>query len=72
MNGIDPAIVSRADELASLSSRGENLVLACARLSKKEEDTLEEAVRRLSYTYKIVSHACLGIHRSQFSGARPL
>ncbi|CRG85001.1 MutS protein homolog 5 [Talaromyces islandicus] len=43
MNGIDPAVVSRADELASLSSRGENLVLACARLSKKEEGILEEA-----------------------------
>ncbi|QKX55952.1 uncharacterized protein TRUGW13939_03051 [Talaromyces rugulosus] len=43
MNGIDLVIVSRADELASLSSRGENLVMACARLSKKEEDILEEA-----------------------------
>jgi hypothetical protein len=64
MNGIDPIIVSRADELALLSSRGENLIMACARLSKKEEDILEEAVRQLSFTYKMISHARLGICRS--------
>jgi hypothetical protein len=64
MNGIDPAIVSRADELASLSSRGENLVMACARLSKKEEGILEEAVRQLSFTHNMASHARLGICRS--------
>ncbi|KAH8697365.1 putative DNA mismatch repair protein Msh5 [Talaromyces proteolyticus] len=43
MNGIDPAIVSRANELVSLSARGENLVSACARLSEKEKKILEEA-----------------------------
>ncbi|EAU38965.1 predicted protein [Aspergillus terreus NIH2624] len=44
MNGIDQRIVARADELASLAARGENLVAACAILSESEMRTLEEAV----------------------------
>lgn len=47
MNGIDSAIVNRANELATLASRGENLVAACAKLSKTEEATLENAVGQL-------------------------
>lgn len=43
-NGIDPAIIARANELAALASRGENLVAACAKLSKTEKATLENAV----------------------------
>ncbi|KAG2415426.1 hypothetical protein HFD88_006617 [Aspergillus terreus] len=43
MNGIDQRIVARADELASLAARGENLVAACAILSESEMRTLEEA-----------------------------
>ncbi|KAL1996734.1 hypothetical protein VTN49DRAFT_7599 [Thermomyces lanuginosus] len=42
-NGIDPAIIARANELAALASRGENLVAACAKLSKTEKATLENA-----------------------------
>lgn len=44
INGIDPAIVSRANEIASLSARGENIVAACAVLSSEEMQDLEEAV----------------------------
>ncbi|KAK4862179.1 hypothetical protein LT330_003317 [Penicillium expansum] len=43
INGIDPAIVSRANEIASLSARGENIVAACAILSTEEIQDLEEA-----------------------------
>ncbi|KAJ5588898.1 DNA mismatch repair protein MutS core [Penicillium hordei] len=43
VNGIDPAIVSRANEIASLSARGENIVAACAVLSSEEMQDLEEA-----------------------------
>jgi DNA mismatch repair protein MSH5 len=44
MNGVDEAIVIRANELVSLSARGEDLVAACARMSKAEEAILEKAV----------------------------
>ena len=43
LNGIDPAIVERADELILLSSRGEDLTAACAKLSEKEAQELERA-----------------------------
>ena len=44
MNGINQTIVTRANELASLSARGENLIAACATLSADETKALEEAV----------------------------
>lgn len=44
MNGIDPAIVSRAEELGLLSARGEDLVAACATMSEKEGEDLKTAV----------------------------
>lgn len=47
INGIDPAIVSRANELTSLLARGENIVAACAVLSPGEMEELEEAVRTI-------------------------
>lgn len=46
MNGIDQAIVERADRLGLLSARGEDLVIACAEISKDEEEDLRLAVRR--------------------------
>ncbi|KAI9828618.1 MAG: MutS protein msh5 [Phylliscum demangeonii] len=43
INGIDPAIVKRADELILLSARGEDLVEACARLTEDELHELQTA-----------------------------
>ncbi|KAJ5677190.1 DNA mismatch repair protein MutS core [Penicillium maclennaniae] len=43
INGIDAAIVSRANEIAVLAARGENLVVACATLSVEEMQTLQHA-----------------------------
>ncbi|KAJ9303252.1 hypothetical protein DTO271G3_626 [Paecilomyces variotii] len=43
MNGIPPAIVDRANEIAALSARGENLVAVCAKMSAEETGALEEA-----------------------------
>ncbi|KAL5336958.1 muts domain V-domain-containing protein [Aspergillus crustosus] len=43
MNGINQAIVDRANELVSLSARGENLIAACAVLSGQEMQALRDA-----------------------------
>ncbi|KAJ5767203.1 uncharacterized protein N7511_004819 [Penicillium nucicola] len=43
INGIDSAIVCRANEIARLLARGENIVAACAVLSPREMEELEEA-----------------------------
>ncbi|KAL8810476.1 MAG: hypothetical protein Q9200_002548 [Gallowayella weberi] len=43
MNGIDQAIVERADRLGLLSAKGEDLTIACAKLSSAEEDDLKVA-----------------------------
>ncbi len=44
LNGINKVIVDRANELASLSARGENLIAACAVLSLEEMQALQDAV----------------------------
>ncbi|KAJ5392024.1 hypothetical protein N7509_007514 [Penicillium cosmopolitanum] len=44
INGIDAAIVARADEIASFAARGENLIAACAILSTEESRCLQHAV----------------------------
>ncbi|KAJ5358895.1 DNA mismatch repair protein MutS core [Penicillium cataractarum] len=43
INGIDAAIVARANEIALLAARGENLIAACAVLSPEEIQNLQEA-----------------------------
>lgn len=53
MNGIDKAIVDRADDLCLLSARGEDLVAACATISEKEELDLKVAVSTLSSPYTV-------------------
>ena len=44
MNGIDPKIIDRADELVLLSARGEDLVTACAVMKESEAREYEDAV----------------------------
>lgn len=44
MNGINPAIVARAEEIGLLSARGEDLVAVCAKMSIQEDEDLEYAV----------------------------
>ncbi|KAK0104513.1 MutS protein msh5 [Cadophora gregata] len=43
MNGIDPAIVDRAEELILMAARGEDLVLACSAMSPDDAQNYEEA-----------------------------
>lgn len=43
MNGIDPAIVDRAEELILMASRGEDLVLACSAMSPDDARNYEVA-----------------------------
>ncbi|KAL4790251.1 DNA mismatch repair protein Msh5 [Aspergillus venezuelensis] len=43
LNGINQAIVDRANELVSLSARGENLIAACAMLSVDDMKALQDA-----------------------------
>lgn len=48
INGVEPAVVDRAEELVLLSARGEDLVTACTKISEQEEKDLEIAVGALT------------------------
>ncbi|EDN03922.1 hypothetical protein HCAG_01787 [Histoplasma mississippiense (nom. inval.)] len=43
LSGIDPAIISRANEIGTLAARGEDLVVICAKMSVDEIEELGEA-----------------------------
>ncbi|KAJ6109241.1 hypothetical protein N7486_001475 [Penicillium sp. IBT 16267x] len=43
INGIDPSIISRANEIGSLAARGENLIAACAAIPAEEMQALQTA-----------------------------
>ena len=56
LNGVDTFVVQRADELAICSANGEDLVAACARISRGEEEDLKDAVGDPLH-YRIPKHA---------------
>ena len=62
MNGIDKAIVDRADDLCLLSARGEDLVAACAKISKSEELDLTIAVSNCNSRSHVIE-SMLGRYR---------
>src|SRR5436190_17812943 len=59
MNGIDPAIISRANKIGRLSARGEDLVVICATLSTDEMNELKEAVSLLADKINAICFAVL-------------
>lgn len=55
MNGVDATIVNRANYLAEISAKGDDLVTTCAGVSEREEDDLRDAVNesvRVSFRYQ--------------------
>lgn len=44
LNGVDAKIVDRANHLAKITAKGEDLVTVCAAISEKEEGDIKDAV----------------------------
>ena len=53
MNGVEEAVIKRAEDLILLQARGGDLVTACADLDDKDEMDVEQAV---SLTMNINEH----------------
>lgn len=53
MNGIPPEITDRAEHLARLAARGEDLVAACMIMSDKEIEELQGGVSLTSWSSDI-------------------
>lgn len=60
MNGINPAIVARAEEIGLRSARGEDLVAVCAKISVQEDEDLKCAV---CFSYKMRLLQCVYLTR---------
>lgn len=66
LNGVDAAIVDRANYLVDVSAKGEDLVTACAKISKNEEHELKDAeeIARLFLIQKF-RNLFAGVNESQ-------
>lgn len=53
MNGVDPEVIHRAEELILLAARGQDLVAACASVGEDELAELQEAVSLLQHSSTI-------------------
>lgn len=60
MNGINSAIVARAEEIGLLSARGEDLIAVCAKISVQEDEDLKYAV---CFSYKMPLLPCVYLTR---------
>ena len=67
MNGIDPPIISRAEELLELQAGSGDLVSACAQLDARGEQEKEDAVSWIHVAAPQEAHVLVGGSRSQIS-----